>query len=242
MILTNMKRKQGILFIPFFFFAAVAFSQVADSLILAEGRILNAVTKEPVTARITYQSLPYGNMVGVLNNNAYSFPMLEQTKYSIVVEASGYDVAKYLLDPAEANAEGKLIKHIELSKGSTTTGEMNLAVGNVIRLDNLIFQVGKSKISEESFNELNILNEILKEHPSMVIQLEGHTDYVGDAKENMRLSQARVDAVRDHLVSKGISKNRIKTKAFGGTMPLSRDDTPEGHRINRRVELRILEK
>ena len=112
-------------------------------------------------------------MVGVLNNNTYSFPMLEQTKYSIVVEATGYDVAKYMLDPADANADGKLIKHIELSKGSTTSSEMNLAVGNVIRLDNLIFQVGKSKISEESYNELNVLNEILKEHPSMVIQLEG---------------------------------------------------------------------
>lgn len=241
MIYTNMKRKQGILLIPFFFFATAAFSQVADSLIFAEGKILNAETKEPIIARITYQSLPYGNMVGVLNNSAYSFPMLEQTKYSIVVEAAGYSVAKYMLDPAEADAEGKLIKHIELSKGLTTSG-MNLAVGNVIRLDNLIFQVGKSKISEESYNELNVLTGILKQNPGMVIQLEGHTDNVGDAKENMRLSQARVDAVRDHLVSSGIQKNRIKTKAFGGTQPLSRDDTPEGHRKNRRVELRILEK
>lgn len=241
MILTNMKRKRGILFVPFFFFATVAFCQVADSLVFAEGRILNAETKEPVTARITYQSLPYGNMVGVVNNNAYSFPMLEQTKYSIVVEAAGFNVAKFMLDPAEANAEGKLIKHIELSKGVTTSG-MNLAVGNVIRLDNLIFQVGKSKISEESYSMLGVLNNILKENPSMVIQLEGHTDYVGDAKENMRLSQARVDAVKDHLVANGIQKNRVKTKAFGGTQPLSRDDTPEGHRMNRRVELRILEK
>lgn len=234
-----MKRKPGILLIPFFFFATVTFAQVADTLILAEGKILNAETKEPVVARITYQSLPYGNMVGVLNNNSYSFPMLDQTKYSIVVEAAGYTVAKYMLDPSEANAERKLVKNIELSKGITSN--VNLAVGNVIRLDNLIFQVGKSKISEESYSELNVLNNILKQNPNMVIQLEGHTDYVGDAKENMRLSQARVDAVKNHLVDLGITKNRIKTKAFGGTVPLSREDTPEGHRMNRRVELRILE-
>lgn len=242
MIPTNMRRRHGILLIPFFFVATLACAQVADSLVFAEGRILNAETKEPVTARITYQSLPYGNMVGVVNNNSYSFPMLEKTKYSIVVEASGYDVAKYMLDPAEANADRKLVKHIELSKGAATAGGMNLAVGNVIRLNNLIFQVGKSKISEESYDELKVLSEILKEHPSMVIQLEGHTDFVGDAKENMKLSQARVDAVRDHLVSTGIAKNRIKTKAFGGTQPLSREDSPEAHRENRRVELRILEK
>jgi outer membrane protein OmpA-like peptidoglycan-associated protein len=70
--------------------------------------------------------------------------------------------------------------------------------------------------------------------------LEGHTDYLGDAKQNMRLSEERVKAVRDYLVSNGIGKSRIKTKAFGGTQPLSRDNTPEAHRLNRRVELRIL--
>ena len=75
----------------------------------------------------------------------------------------------------------------------------------------------------------------------MVIQLEGHTDYQGDPKENMKLSQMRVDAVKSYLSSKGVSKGRVKTKAFGGTMPLSRDNTPEAHRLNRRVELRILE-
>ena len=82
---------------------------------------------------------------------------------------------------------------------------------------------------------------MMNDNSNMVIQLEGHTDYQGDAKENAKLSQGRVDAVKSYLVSKGIQKSRIKTKAFGGTQPLSRDDTPEAHRMNRRVELRILE-
>jgi outer membrane protein OmpA-like peptidoglycan-associated protein len=51
----------------------------------------------------------------------------------------------------------------------------------------------------------------------------------------------RVDAVKKYLVEKDIQKARIKTKAFGGSQPLSRDNTPEAHRLNRRVELRILE-
>jgi outer membrane protein OmpA-like peptidoglycan-associated protein len=80
----------------------------------------------------------------------------------------------------------------------------------------------------------------MKDNPKMVIQLEGHTDYRGGAKENLELSKERVEAVKSYLVQKGINKARIKTKAFGGTMPLSRDDTPEAHRLNRRVELRIL--
>jgi OmpA-OmpF porin, OOP family len=220
------------------FTATISFCQSADSLVYAEGQILNAATREPVTARITYQSLPYGNKVGVLNNNTYSFPMFDRVKYSIVVEAPGFEVAKYMLDPAEANEEKRVIKNIELTKGG---GNQMLAVGNVIRLDNLIFQVGKSRITEESYQELDIVHGMMAENNKIVIQLEGHTDYQGNAKENMKLSQARVDAVKTYLVSKGISKNRIKTKAFGSTMPLSREQSPEAHRMNRRVEMRILE-
>ena len=226
------------LFILLLFTATISFCQSADSLVYAEGQIVNAATREPVTARITYQSLPYGNKVGVLNNDTYSFPMFDRVKYSIIVEAPGFDVAKYMLDPAEANADKRVIRNIELTKG---TVNQRLAVGNVIRLDNLIFQVGKSKITEESYQELDIVHGMMTENEKMVIQLEGHTDYQGNTKENLKLSQARVDAVKQYLVSKGINKGRIKTKAFGSTMPLSREETPEAHRMNRRVEMRILE-
>lgn len=75
----------------------------------------------------------------------------------------------------------------------------------------------------------------------MVIQIEGHTDYLGDAVKNLKLSQQRVDAVKDYLLTKKIGKGRVKTKAFGGTNPLSRADTPEAHRMNRRVEIRVLQ-
>jgi OOP family OmpA-OmpF porin len=214
-------------------------AQLADSLIIAEGKVFNAATKEPITARITYQSLPYGNKVGVINNSSYSFPMFDNEKYAIIVEASGFSPAKYLLDPAEANGQKRVIKDIELSNGAIKADERH-AVGHVIRLDNLIFEVGKSKIDPESYPELDILVKMMEEHPTMVIQLEGHTDYLGDPKENLKLSQQRVESVKSYLVTKSISKSRLKTKAFGGTQPLSRDNTPEAHRMNRRVEVRIL--
>ncbi len=226
--------------IPFLFISILSFGQEADTLVLAEGQIFNALTKEAITARVTYQSLPYGNKIGVLNTSNYSFPMFDNVRYSIIVEAPGYEPAKYMLDPAEANSEKRVIKHVELTKGAGVNGQ-RLSVGNVIRLENLIFQVGRSRISEESYSELDVVVGMMNENSSMIIQLEGHTDYQGDPKENMKLSQARVDAVKQYLTSKRIAKNRIKTKAFGGTTPLSRDNTPEAHRLNRRVELRILE-
>jgi len=233
-------RKEFFKLVALLFLITPSYSQVADTLVYAEGRILSAETKEPVLARITYQSLPYGNKVGVVNNNTYSFPMFDKEKYSIIVEAAGYDVAKYMLDPSEANGQMKVIKHIELTKGSHVSGQ-RLSVGNVIRLDNLIFSVGRSRISTESYSELEEVVNMMKENAGMVIQLEGHTDPQGDAKENIKLSQARVDAVKQYIQSKGIQKSRVKTKAYGGTQPLSRENTPDAHRMNRRVELRILE-
>jgi OmpA-OmpF porin, OOP family len=221
----------------FLLIATTTYCQLADSLIYAEGKILNASTKEPVTARVTYQSLPYGNKIGTLNNSAYSFPLFDNEKYSITIEAPGFTPAKYMIDPSEANENRKVIKDIELAVGDIKKHE----VGHVMRLDNVIFPVGRSKINEESYQELNVVVDMMKENPTMVIQLEGHTDYQGDPKENLKLSKERVEAVRKYITSKEVARNRIKTKAFGGTMPLSRDNTPEAHRLNRRVELRILE-
>lgn len=219
--------------------AHVACFSQADSIVVAEGKVYNAETKEPVVARITYQSLPYGNRVGIVNNSSYSIPLFEQERYAIVVEASGYSTAKYMLDPAEANEQKKLMLDIELhlSMGDPSRFE----AGKVLRLDNLIFEVAKSKIDPDSYPELDLVVDMMNENKSMVIQLEGHTDYLGDPAKNMKLSEQRVESVKNYLVGKGVRKNRIKLKAFGGTMPLSRDNTPEGHRLNRRVELRILQ-
>lgn len=213
-----------------------AIAQDQDSVVVAVGKIINASTKEPIQARISYQSLPYGNRIGIMNNSTYSIPMFDKEKYSITVEAQGFMPAKYMLDPSEADATGRVVKDIELTAGQPHQHE----AGDVMRLNNLIFQMGKSKISPESYAELELVLKMMRENQNMVIQLEGHTDYQGDPKDNMKLSKDRVEAVRKYLVNNGVASSRIKTKAFGGTMPISRDETPESHSLNRRVELRIL--
>lgn len=217
--------------------AIPSWAQEVDSLTYAEGSVISAETRQPVTARIVYKSLPYGNRIGIINGSKYSFAMFDNDKYSIEVIAAGYAPAKYMLDPADTNEYKRVIRDIELAVGQNHVH----TPGQVMLLSNLIFEVGKSKITPESYPELDIVVNMMRENDNMIIQLEGHTDYQGAASENMKLSRQRVSAVRDYLVSKGIAKSRIHTKAFGGTMPLSRDNTPEAHRMNRRVELRILD-
>ncbi|MCX8491988.1 MAG: OmpA family protein [Cyclobacteriaceae bacterium] len=226
------------------FITILSVAQTTDTLIYAQGKIVSATTKEPIMARISYQSEPYANVVGSLNGSSFSFPLFEGDKYSITIEAPGFAPAKYLLDPVEANAERKVIKDVELllpptvAKNSETTSHR---AGHIMRLDNLIFAVGTATISTESYEELDEVVTMLKNNPNMIVQLEGHTDVKGNPKLNMKLSQDRVDAVKSYLVSKGSSKRKIKTKAFGGTLPLTRENTEEAHKMNRRVELRMLE-
>lgn len=217
-------------------------AQPADTLIYATGRIISAETKEPVKARISYQSLPYGGVVGTLNGDTYRFPLFDKERYAITVEAPGYAPSKYMLDPAEANEERLVLKDIELGlpSGAVDVAHETHTEGKVLVLKELIFQQGRAKIAEASFAELDKVVMMLNQNPNMIVQLEGHTDTRGDPKANLKLSQARVDAVRDYLLDKKIHKSKVKTKAFGGTQPISNEDTEEAHRMNRRVELRIL--
>lgn len=215
----------------------------ADTLIYAQGNITSAATKEPVVARISYQSLPYGSKVGFFSGSSFSFPLFDNEKYTIIVEASGYAPSKYILDPAEANDERKVLRDIELAlpSGASNNAESSHTVGKVMRLNNLNFDAGRSVISASSFSELDEVVLMLKNNPRMIIQLEGHTDTRGNANANLALSEERVKAVKSYLASKGGNKSRIKTKAFGGSLPISREDTEASHALNRRVELRILD-
>lgn len=217
--------------------------QGQDTTIYAQGKIVNHATKEAVKAKISYQSLPYGNIVGELNGTDYLIPLYGNEKYSITVEAPGFAPSKYMLDPATANSERKVVQNIELGLPSPAAevAPTTHHVGKVMRLDALIFQQRSAIISPESYPELNSVADMLHTNPKMVIQLEGHTDTRGDAKLNLKLSEQRVDAVRDYLIRRGVKKDRVKLKAFGGSQPLSKENTEEAHKLNRRVEVRIIE-
>lgn len=228
-----------------YFLSLICFSaicQTTDTLIYAKGNIINSITREPVVAKISYESLPYGNKVGTASGNSFMFPLFDKDRYSVTVEAAGFAPSKYLLDPAEANAERRVIRDIELllPAGAANNAETTHTVGKVMRLNNLIFQTGSSDIASSSNLELEEVVTMLKNNPKMIIQLEGHTDFIGDDKLNKKLSEDRVNAVKNYLTAHGSKNTQIRTKAYGGTMPLSRGTTEEARQMNRRVEVRIL--
>ncbi len=110
----------------------------------------------------------------------------------------------------------------------------------VFKLQHIYFDVGKATLRSESFKSLDNLAELLKVKDEMVIEIAGHTDNTGDKNANLRLSQARAEAVRDYLIKKGIAPSRIIARGYGDTQPVATNDTEEGRQMNRRVEIRII--
>ena len=119
---------------------------------------------------------------------------------------------------------------------------MPLAVGQLVRLNHIYFEQSKHNLLETSFEELNRVATLMKENPTMEIQLEGHTDNVGDFMLNVELSRNRVSAVKDYLVSKGVEEKRILVKGYGSTRPVASNSNEKTRQQNRRVEFLILKK
>jgi outer membrane protein OmpA-like peptidoglycan-associated protein len=103
--------------------------------------------------------------------------------------------------------------------------------------ESLEYETGSAKINTKSYNYLNYLVNIMKKNPGYRILFEGNTDNVGAEEANQKLSQDRVDAVKEYFVSKGIDAGKINTKAFGSSRPKYKNDNAAGRAKNRRVEI-----
>jgi len=104
---------------------------------------------------------------------------------------------------------------------------------------NISFGATNAKLTTKSNASLDKVVTIMNENPGLRIRVEGHTDNAGDDDANMKLSEDRATAVKDYLVSKGISEDRITVEGFGETQPIADNNTSTGRMKNKRIELRV---
>ena len=99
------------------------------------------------------------------------------------------------------------------------------------------FDFDKSDIRKEFHQEIGNLAAVMKKYPDLKIVLEGHTDSIGGAQYNQKLSERRANAVKKYLVDKfGIEVSRLTTKGYGLTRPVASNATKDGRQKNRRVD------
>ncbi|HND89131.1 MAG TPA: OmpA family protein, partial [Saprospiraceae bacterium] len=108
------------------------------------------------------------------------------------------------------------------------------SIGQPVVLHNVLFETGSAALLSESVSELDRLAQLLAEAPKLRIQINGHTDQIGDDAANQALSEARAKTVHDYLLKKNIAPERLRYRGFGETQPIAPNDTPEGRGKNRR--------
>lgn len=105
-------------------------------------------------------------------------------------------------------------------------------------IGNVLFDLNKWFIREEYLPMLTELAEVIKNNPSLRMEIQGHTCILWTEQYNMKLSGWRAESVRDYLLKKGVSPQQLEIKTFGFTQPAASNETEETRRLNRRVEFR----
>lgn len=105
----------------------------------------------------------------------------------------------------------------------------------------ILFDTGKTTLKESSLTVLNNAAAILKQYPTSKFYIDGHTDSVGREASNQTLSEGRASAVVAYLIEQGVASNRLTARGFGESRPIASNNTREGRRTNRRVEIILQE-
>ncbi len=109
----------------------------------------------------------------------------------------------------------------------------------IITIGDLLFDFDSDRLKKENIQQLDKLAKLLMKYDHFKLSVDGHTDAVGKRKANQILSAKRAKRVRNYLVQKGVSKDKITSKGYGEDQPIDTNSTSEGRTRNRRVEITI---
>lgn len=102
------------------------------------------------------------------------------------------------------------------------------------------FETNQATLKNQSFAVLDEVVEIMRQYPDYTLSISGHTDNIGDERDNLRLSEARAKKCYEYFMFRGIKSNRLRYAGFGENRPISENDTKEGREQNRRVEFELI--
>jgi OOP family OmpA-OmpF porin len=108
-------------------------------------------------------------------------------------------------------------------------------------LEDVQFELNSSDLTPDSSASLDKVVAAMNEYPNLRIEVQAHTDSMGDAAYNQSLSEKRANSVRDYLIGAGVAADRMEVKGYGETKPIADNDTRDGRAKNRRVELEVID-
>jgi outer membrane protein OmpA-like peptidoglycan-associated protein len=104
-------------------------------------------------------------------------------------------------------------------------------------MSDVLFDTAKFTLRPAAREKLAKVAGVVSGHPGLTLEVEGHTDSIGEDDYNQRLSEQRGEAVRDYLTGQGVPQNSVTSRGFGETQPSASNQNAAGRQENRRVEL-----
>lgn len=199
-----------------------------------KGKVFDKKTNTGLPSAIELTNLKNGNLISKIQTDEdgnYLVTLPVGKDYAFNVNRKGYLFYSDNFSLSDNNVDSVFRVDISLQP---------IEKGATIVLKNIFFETGKFDLKNESENELDKLVSLLNDNPNLKIELEGHTDNVGQEKDNLLLSNNRAKAVVGYLLSKGINTLRLTYKGFGSTNPVAENTTEQGKALNRRTELSII--
>ena len=203
----------------------------------AEGLVLHGETEEKLAGATVTLTDGQDNVLERMvtdESGYYQFPLKPDSDYRIKVEKP-----EFFKQSVKITTKGKPSAVIY-----TDFRLFPLKVDQVVRLDNIFYDFNKWDIRPDAAEELDKLVATLVENPTVKIELSSHTDCRGRDAYNMTLSERRAKSAVDYIISKGIAKDRVKSKGYGKSKPSEdckcEECTDEQHQRNRRTEFKVL--
>jgi outer membrane protein OmpA-like peptidoglycan-associated protein/tetratricopeptide (TPR) repeat protein len=209
---------------------------VVDTSLLMKGSITDSETGHPVFAKMDIIDTEISRVVATTTSDStgsYFIRVPQTKKYGIEIVARNYMLYLDAVDLTKESFRHEVIRDFKLDP---------IEIGAKMILKNIFFEFGKSTLKTESYIQLDNVVLLLQSTPGLRIEISGHTDNVGSAKANQKLSEDRSRAVVDYLVSRGIDLARLEYKGYGFSQPVATNSTADGRSQNRRVEFKIIGK
>lgn len=153
------------------------------------------------------------------------------------LQAAQADADKARQAAAQAEADKAALRKQLFDQLNSVLQTRDSARGLIVNMSDVLFDTGSYTLRPGAREKLAKVSGIVLAHPGLNLQIEGHTDSVGNDGFNQQLSEHRAASVRDFLLDQGLTPSSISARGFGKTQPVATNDTSEGRQRNRRVEI-----
>lgn len=199
-----------------------------------KGKILDKKNKAPLLAYVLLQNLDKAEETYQTytdwETGEYLICVGTEKQWALSVQADNHLFYSEHIDLRNNNKLHN-IKNMKLSP---------LALGEKVSLRNIFFDTDKATLKPASELELQRLHQLLLKHPSLRLEIGGHTDSSGRKAYNQKLSENRALSVYNWLINKKVKKDRLTWKGYGDTLPVASNTTIEGKAKNRRTEMKVI--